>query len=59
MDKPNLRYEIVHELSKALDGLDVPPKLLGILNSWGDRVDDETVLQLLREWNEKGDIRLS
>jgi hypothetical protein len=30
-----------------------------VIGSWGDTLDDADVLELLRMWNETGDIRLS
>jgi hypothetical protein len=58
MDKPNIHHAIVGELYKAMATLGADPKLLGAVGSWGDTLDDDSVLALLREWNAKGTIRL-
>lgn len=42
---------------EEMDRLGAPPKLLGAVGSWGDTLEDEMVLDHLREWNQTGDIR--
>jgi len=59
MDKPAIHHAIVAEIVKALEKLGAPGKLLGAIDSWSDTLDDAEVLELLRMWNETGDIRLS
>ena len=43
--------KIVDEIYTALEGLNAPPLLLGIIGSWGDTLTDEEVLAALRSWN--------
>lgn len=52
------QYAIIGEISRALESLGAPPKLLGAVNSWGDTLEDEAVLDLLQTWNNTGDIKL-
>lgn len=52
-----LQLSIVAELSEALEKIDAPPKLRAIVGSWGDTLGEEEILELLKEWNETGDIR--
>jgi hypothetical protein len=62
MDKRAIHHAIVAEIVKALEGIRppvVPPKLLDVIASWGETLDDADVLELLRRWNETGDIRPS
>jgi hypothetical protein len=47
----DLSGQIKNEISVALERLGAQPQLLAVVGSWGDTLDDETVLQLLREWN--------
>ncbi len=47
---------IVGEIYKAMEDLGAPPKLLGIVGSWCDTLDDADVLVMLRLWNEKSDL---
>ena len=46
---------IVEQLYDALQRLQAPPKLLGVINSWGDTLSDDHVLEMLKAWNEHGD----
>lgn len=48
---------IVQEIYEALEKLQAPPKLLGVIRSWGDTLSDADVLAMLKIWNETGDIR--
>ena len=62
MDKPAIHHAIVAEIVKALEGIRppiIPPKLVEVIASWGDRLDVADVVVLWRRWNERGDIRLS
>ena len=59
MNKPAIHHAIVSEIVRAFEKLGAPDKLLGAIDSWGDTLDDADVLELLRMWNETGDIRLS
>lgn len=52
------QYAIIGEIARALEKLGAPPKLLGAVNSWGDTLEDEAVLDLLQTWNNTGDIAL-
>jgi hypothetical protein len=54
MDKPAAHHAIVSELHKALETLGADPKLLATVNSWGDGMNDEQVLEALKMWNEEG-----
>ncbi len=42
---------IAAELYKALTKLRAPGQLLSIVGSYGDTLDDDDVLNLLRAWN--------
>lgn len=52
------QYAIIGEIARALESLGAPPKLLGAVQSWGDTLEDEAVLDLLQTWNNNGDIEL-
>lgn len=52
------QYAIIGEIARALESLGASPKLLGAVNSWGDTLEDEAVLDLLQTWNNTGDIEL-
>jgi hypothetical protein len=43
--------KIVDEIYIALQNLNAPPLLLGIIGSWGDTLTDEEVLAALKSWN--------
>lgn len=45
-------------LYEEMQKLGAPPKLLGVIGSWGDGLAEADVLELLRGWNETGDIHL-
>lgn len=53
------QIEIAGELYTALEKLGAPPKLLGVVGSWGDGLDDQQVLDMLKVWNQTGDIGLT
>ena len=48
MDK---QAEIRAEVVKALERLGADPQLVAIVASWGDKLSDALVLEMLREWN--------
>jgi hypothetical protein len=58
MGKSPIHHEIVHEIYTALEKLGADPKLLGVVGSWGDTLDDAQVLDMLKTWNATGDIKL-
>jgi hypothetical protein len=39
------------ELYQRLEALEADRELLAVVGSWGDTLDDEEVLVLLKEWN--------
>jgi hypothetical protein len=39
------------EIYRAFEALGADGKLLAIVGSWGDTLDDDEVLKLLGEWN--------
>ena len=39
------------EIYRAFEALGADRKLLATVGSWGDTLDDDEVLELLREWN--------
>lgn len=53
------QYAIIGEIARALESLGAPPKLLGAVQSWGDTLEEEAVLDLLQTWNSTGDIELA
>jgi ClpX C4-type zinc finger len=54
MPGPDLKLAIATELYLALDGIEAPPDLFGIIGSWGDTLTDEEVLEHLRQFNATG-----
>jgi hypothetical protein len=44
------------ELYDELEMMGAHPFLLGIAGSWGDTLDDDEVLDMLREWNATGTL---
>jgi hypothetical protein len=38
------------------DALDMPPELLGAINTWADDGDDELLLKQLRAYNRTGSV---
>lgn len=48
-----MNHHIAAELYTALEALDAPPHLLGILGAWGDGLTDEEALEMLKGWNEE------
>ena len=51
-----MQAAIVRELYRAMEKLGAPPKLLGVVGSWGETLSDEDVWKMLRMWNEEGRI---
>ena len=51
MQPDSIERKIVDEIYTALQDLDAPPILLGIVGSWGDTLTDEDVLAALNSWN--------
>jgi hypothetical protein len=45
-----MQSRIARELYVAMERLGADPMLLSIIGSWGDTLDDEEVLALLRDW---------
>ena len=45
--------KIREELYRAMKSLGAQSDLLSIVGSWGDTMDDEWVLNALRDWNER------
>jgi hypothetical protein len=43
---------INREIYKALERLGAEPELLAIVGSYGDSLEDEDVLAMLKDWNE-------
>jgi hypothetical protein len=43
-----MQAAIVLELYRAMEKLGAPPKLLGVLGSWGETLNDEDVWKMLR-----------
>jgi hypothetical protein len=54
----DVQHAIIRELYAALEKLGAPYKLLAAVGSWGDTADDAEVLDMLKTWNETGDIKL-
>jgi len=48
----NIESQIRSEIYRALELLGADRQLLGTIGSWGDTLDDEAVLKLLKGWNE-------
>jgi hypothetical protein len=49
----DLKARIAHELCRALKALGADAELLSTVGSYGDTLDDDDVLTLLRSWNAK------
>jgi len=49
----NIKALIAHELYRALQTLEADAELLSTVGSYGDTLDDEDVLALLRSWNRR------
>jgi len=43
--------EIIIELHRAINALGADPELLATVGSWGDKLEDEKVLEKLKAWN--------
>jgi hypothetical protein len=51
MSDDKTKAKIAHELYEAVRKLDPASDLLCIIGSYGDTVDDDDVLERLRQWN--------
>ena len=51
---PGARTVPLDELYEELILMGADPFLLGIAGSWGDTLNDEEVLEVLRDWNTTG-----
>jgi hypothetical protein len=49
----DLKAQIAHELCRAFKALGADWELLSTVGSYGDTLDDDDVLALLRGWNAK------
>ncbi len=49
----DLKAQIAREVCRALKALGADWELLSTVGSYGDTLDDEDVLALLRSWNAK------
>ena len=47
----DLKAQIAHELYRALQSLGADNELLSVVGSYGDTLDDDDVLALLKNWN--------
>jgi len=54
MTAPDLKAQIAHEISIALERLGADEELLAIIGSWRDTLPDEEVLALYRDYNATG-----
>ncbi|RJR09334.1 hypothetical protein C4588_04980 [Candidatus Parcubacteria bacterium] len=48
---PNIKAQIANELYRAFQKLGADNELLATIGSYGDTLDDDDVLELLRSWN--------
>ena len=47
----SIEMQIRAEIYRAFETLGAEKHLLGIIGSWGDTLDDDVVLELLKLWN--------
>jgi len=47
----DLKTQIAHELCRAFRSLGADWELLSVVGSYGDTLDDDDVLALLKRWN--------
>lgn len=47
--------QICVELYRAIESITPDPGLLAVVGSWGDTMDDEDILDMLKSWNEMGE----
>lgn len=52
----DLQYQIVAEISEAIEKLGGDPELLAVIGSWGDTLTEDEVLQGLKEYNRRGTV---
>lgn len=50
--KSTIEYEIMYEISKAIEILGGKSDILSTIGSYGDTLSDKMVLLCLRQWNE-------
>lgn len=48
-----IQYEILRELYKAVESLNAPMELLSTIGSWGDTLEEDEILELLEDYNER------
>lgn len=51
MTDDTIKAKIAHELYEAVRKMDPKSDLLCIIGSYGDSINDEDVLERLRQWN--------
>lgn len=51
MENLTIEQQIRSEIYRALELLGADRELLATIGSWGDTLDDEAVLTLLKDWN--------
>ena len=56
MTRPHLTTQIAAEIYIAMQKLGADQTLLSIIGSWGDTLNEEEVLALLREYNATGEV---
>jgi hypothetical protein len=49
-----MKQQIAAEIYKAMERLGAEPDLLSIIGSYGDTLDDDDILGLLKSYNETG-----
>lgn len=50
-----MKQKIAAEIYKAAERLGAGPELLSILGSYGDTLEDDDILQMLKDFNETGE----
>ena len=53
----SIKAQIAKELYQAIKHVSADGELLSIVGSYGDTLDDDDVLTLLRDWNKKRDVK--
>jgi hypothetical protein len=51
MENLTIEQQIRSEIYRAFEILGANSELLATIGSWGDTLDDEEILRLLKEWN--------
>lgn len=49
-----IQYKILQEIYKACEALDADPDLLALINSWGDTLPEDHILDMLEDYNTTG-----